>query len=132
MLTEYAGGLFEQLPAQPQSIARLRRAVAEFADSRGASACQCATVSLAVSEALTNAVLHAYLDHDQPGVVAVYAQLRERSLRVAVCDEGSGMRARTDSPGLGLGLALLARLTDQLEIKDTTPGLCVHMTFAIG
>lgn len=86
---------------------------------------------MAVSEAVTNAVLHAYVDCDEPGVVAVYAQTRERSLQVAVCDAGSGMRPRTDSPGLGVGLLLIARVTDELTITDTTPGMCVHMTFAI-
>ena len=130
-MTAFDGGLREQLPARPQSVARMRRAVAEFAGSRGASARQCATIELAVSEAVTNAVVHAYVDCDEPGVVAVYAQMRERSLHVAVCDAGSGMRPRTDSPGLGLGLLLIARITDELTITETTPGMCVDMTFAI-
>jgi anti-sigma regulatory factor (Ser/Thr protein kinase) len=124
--------LHEQLAARPQSIGRLRRAVVEFAGSRGASSGQCATIALAVSEALSNAVLHAYLGHEQPGDVVVVAQMHEAALEVVVCDEGSGMRPRSDSPGAGLGLPLIARLTEQLEIRDTTPGMCVRMTFAIG
>ena len=37
---------------------------------------------------------------------------------MTVTDEGRGMLPRTDSPGLGLGLGLIARLTDELEISS--------------
>jgi anti-sigma regulatory factor (Ser/Thr protein kinase) len=124
--------LHEQLAARPQSIGRLRHAVVAFAGSGGASAGQCATIALAVSEALNNAVLHAYLGLAEPGVMAIDAHVRESLLEVVVCDEGSGMRPRTDSPGVGLGLPLIARLTERLEITDTEPGVAVRMTFAIG
>lgn len=124
--------MHQQLPALAQSIAPLRQAVAEFAGEGGASAGQRATIALAVSEALSNAVIHAYAGDDRPGVMAVDAQMHERSLEVVVCDEGSGMRPRTDSPGAGLGLPLIAHLAEQLEVSDTTPGTRVRMTFAIG
>ena len=126
-----AHALHQQLPARPQSIGRLRHAVAEFADSSGASAGQCANIALAVSEALSNAVIHAYIGDDQPGAVAVNVQMHARRLEVVVCDAGSGMRPRVDSPGAGLGLPLIARLTEQLDISDAMPGTCVRMTFAI-
>jgi anti-sigma regulatory factor (Ser/Thr protein kinase) len=123
--------LHEQLPARPQSIGQLRHAVVEFAGSSGASPRQCATIALAVSEALSNAVIHAYVDHDAPGLMGVDALLHERSLEVVVCDAGGGMRPRIDSPGSGLGLPLIASMTEQFEIRDTMPGVSVHMTFAI-
>ncbi len=110
----------------------MRRAVAEFAAGSGASADQCATISLAVSEALSNVVIHAYVGHDEPGAMAVDAQINERGLEVVVRDEGTGMRPRVDSPGVGLGLPLIARLTEQIDISDALPGTCVRMTFAIG
>jgi anti-sigma regulatory factor (Ser/Thr protein kinase) len=127
-----AAALHEQLPARPQSIGRLRQAVAEFAGDGGASAGQCATIALAVSEALTNVVVHAYIGYDQPGAMAVDAQLDAPWLQVVVCDEGRGLRPRLDSPGSGLGIPLIARLTEQLDITDAIPGTRVHMTFAIG
>ena len=100
--------LHEQLPASSQSVGRLRRAVAEFAGSSGASDDQCAAIALAVSEALSNVVVHAYVGYDQPGAMAVDAQIEARSLEVVICDEGTGMRPRIDSPGAGLGLPLIA------------------------
>jgi serine/threonine-protein kinase RsbW/stage II sporulation protein AB (anti-sigma F factor) len=54
------------------------------------------------------------------GPVALVASVSSGSLRVTVTDEGRGMVPRTDSPGLGLGLGVIARLTDGLEI--TNPG----------
>lgn len=124
--------LHERVPARPESIAPLRRAVVRFAADNGASAPQRDDIALAVSEALANAVLHAYVGHDRPGIVAVDARIRGRWLEVAVCDDGNGMLPRTDSPGMGIGLALIGRIAEQLRLEDMRPGVRVHMTFAIG
>jgi serine/threonine-protein kinase RsbW len=124
--------LHEWVPARPESIAPLRRAVVRLAAGNGASAPQRDDIALAVSEALANAVLHAYVGHDRPGVVAVDARMHERSLEVVVCDDGNGMLPRTDSPGMGIGLALIGRIAEQLRLEDMRPGVRVQMTFAIG
>ncbi|MEA2155108.1 MAG: Histidine kinaselike ATPase domain, partial [Solirubrobacteraceae bacterium] len=50
----------EVVGARAENIAPLRHAVAGFAALNGASDCELEDVALAVSEALTNAVLHAY------------------------------------------------------------------------
>jgi len=125
--------LHERLPARRESIAPLRRAVVEFADANGVSDRRCEDVALAVSEALSNAVLHAYVGHDGPGLVAVNAWMLERSLEVIVCDEGVGMLPRSDSPGLGLGLSLMARIAERLEVEslEPLPGVRVRMRFAV-
>ncbi|MDX6664264.1 MAG: hypothetical protein QOG68_470, partial [Solirubrobacteraceae bacterium] len=47
-----------------------------------------------------------------------------------VRDEGCGPTPRTDSPGLGLGLPLMARLTRELQVLDRDPtGTLVRLTF---
>lgn len=111
----------------------LRRAVIEFAARNGASERRCEDIALAVSEALANAVIHAYVGYDEPGGVGVEAWMNERSLEVVVCDEGIGLKPRVDSPGLGLGLALIGQMTERLVLDsaETQPGVCVRMTFAI-
>ena len=118
--------------AVPDAVAGLRQSVVEYARRVGASEPVLSSIKLAVSEAATNAVLHAYADDEEPGEVAVCA-IRERdTLRVVVTDDGGGMVPRADSPGLGLGLPLIAQLVDSLEV-DTREGggtsLC--MRFAI-
>jgi anti-sigma regulatory factor (Ser/Thr protein kinase) len=103
----------------------------EFADACGASERQREDIAVAVSEALTNVVKHAYLGRAVPGDIAVQAFVRRRALVVEVCDEGVGMRIG-DSRGVGSGLRIMFRLTERLEFTDTTPGARVRMTFAIG
>lgn len=134
MTTGYESRLKECLPARAENIALLRRAVVAYAGSNGASERQREDIALAVSEALSNAVLHAYVGHDSPGDVGVNAWVDGCALRVVVCDDGVGMLPRTDSPGLGLGLSLIARTTEHLEVEspDATPGTRLRMTFAIG
>ena len=134
MSVDYQERLHDRLPALPESIAPLRHSVLGFASDSGASERQREDIALAVSEALSNAVVHAYVGRDSPGLLAVNARLRGRWLEVVVCDEGVGMLPRTDSPGLGLGLALIARVTEELELEslDAIPGVRVRMKFAIG
>lgn len=106
------------MPARPVAVAEARRAVTEVARAVGAGEEDLARVRLAVSEAVTNAVLHAYVDAPSVGEVEVEACRSDRVLDVTVRDFGRGMRPRPDSPGLGLGLPLIAQLTDQLDVRS--------------
>jgi anti-sigma regulatory factor (Ser/Thr protein kinase) len=125
--------LREQRSAIPEHVGVLRDAVVQFADASGASRRMREQIALAVSEALSNCVLHAYADRDQPGLVTVEAAVREGALIVLVSDEGRGMVPRLDSPGLGIGLPLIAQMCDQFDIeaRDDRPGVRLSMTFAI-
>jgi len=131
---DYQTRLHERFPARPESIAPLRRCVVGFAGSRGASDSQREDIALTVSEALSNVVLHAYAGQDSPGSMAVEAWVDGDRLEVTVRDDGIGMRPRDDSPGPGLGLGLIVRLTDHVEVEshNATPGVRMRMTFVIG
>jgi anti-sigma regulatory factor (Ser/Thr protein kinase) len=90
-----------------------------------------ADVKLAVTEACTNAVVHAYPDGEGPLEVAAY--LADGQLMLVVRDEGRGIVPRTDSPGLGLGLPLIATLAEALELgTDDEERTEVRMTFRLG
>ncbi len=87
-------------------------------------------VCLAVSEAVGNVVLHGYVDLDEPGLVEVTATLSDTDLRIVISDHGSGMRPRDHSPGMGIGLPLIATLADECEIREREPsGTEVHLRF---
>lgn len=128
--------LHEHLTARAGNIAPMRRMVVAYAADCGASRSQCDDVGLAVNEALTNAVLHAYADRGVPGEMTVDAAGHTSSFDVLVSDDGVGMVPRSvDSPGMGLGLRLMTRVSDQVEIANgpvASPGLRVRMTFLIG
>src|SRR5690349_4808706 len=97
------------LPADPGSIGDLRRSLAEFARMAGASEAVVIDIQLAVSEAATNCVLHAFIDRE-PGEIHVLAHAERDRLRVIVRDDGRGMLPRSDSPGIGLGLPTIGQL----------------------
>jgi serine/threonine-protein kinase RsbW/stage II sporulation protein AB (anti-sigma F factor) len=130
METEF-GAVRERRVAEASSIAPLRSVIVEFAREHGASHFELEDIALAASEALTNVVLHAYVGRDGPGVVAVEAWMDARGLQVIVCDEGIGMRSRSDSPGLGFGLPVIHRVAREVQVHDSRPGVRLHMTFAI-
>src|SRR4051794_9511480 len=123
----------QSLPASPDSVGRMRRVVADFARRHGACERSLESVNLAVSEALTNVVVHAYRNADVPGPLLVVAAVRDRALIVTVADEGCGMTPRDDSPGLGLGLALMSRLADTFEVtpRVARAGIVLRMGFAL-
>ena len=86
---------------------------------------------LAVSEAVSNVVVHSYRDTG-PGAFTVSVEWTGDELRVTVRDEGCGMAPRMDSPGAGLGLPLIASLTERFSV--TAPpggGTEVCMTFPL-
>lgn len=98
--------------ADARSVPALRSAVAEFAAGAGATGTARDAVALAVSEAVTNVVVHAYVGVPR-GEIMVDAWVgADERLLVEVFDEGIGMRPRTDGPGLGLGLTLIAQMAN--------------------
>ena len=89
-------------------------------------------IALAITEATTNAVLHAYRDTDMPGTVQVSARLDGEHVCFYVRDEGSGLAPRVDSPGLGLGLGLIAQVADSADVRAPEDGGTeVVMRFAV-
>jgi anti-sigma regulatory factor (Ser/Thr protein kinase) len=112
----------EVAPAVPESVGKLRRAVGEFARTVGATDAAVTAVQLAASEAMSNAVVHAFADRDEPGTLTVSADRDGDEIRVVVCDDGSGMRPRPDSPGLGVGLPLMTRTTRALNFSARPEG----------
>jgi anti-sigma regulatory factor (Ser/Thr protein kinase) len=121
-----------RVPAVPASVGELRHALSSELEALPVPAAVVEDIGLAVSEAATNAVLHAYRRDAPPGPLLLSARLMDDRLHVVVRDHGQGMTPRPDSPGLGLGLPLMTRLADAVEIT-THPdgGTEVRMTFTV-
>jgi serine/threonine-protein kinase RsbW len=116
-------------PSTPPGVGAMRREIAAFADRCGMDADGVEAVRLAVSEAATNAVVHAY--RDGMGDLAVRASVHGDELVVVVCDTGVGLAPRPDSPGLGLGMPLIASVTSRFQIVSNDAGTEVHMAFRL-
>ena len=124
--------LHRSVPAIPQAVTALRRAAGQFATGLGAGDSVVDGVRLAVSEAVTNVILHAYPDREEPGPVELTAALDGAELLVTVRDEGTGMSPRIDSPGLGLGLPLVGRIASRVDISASVGGgTLVSMCFSL-
>jgi serine/threonine-protein kinase RsbW len=106
------------LPARAENVAVVRHALGGLGEALELDPQILSDVKLAVTEACTNVVVHAYGEDDGPMEVA--ASVDGAVLRITVRDEGIGILPRPDSPGLGLGLPLIATLTESLELGRAT------------
>jgi serine/threonine-protein kinase RsbW len=117
-------------PAIPGSVPVARRALVAVAEAAGADESQVEAVALAASEALTNVVRHAY--PGQPGPIQVSAWTADDALVVVIADHGRGLQPHSEAPGLGVGLALIAKLSDEFEIvQPASGGTEVQMRFSL-
>jgi serine/threonine-protein kinase RsbW len=109
-----------------------RRAVVDWAQKHVVDRAVLSDIALAITEATTNVVLHAYRDRDVPGPVTVEAEHLGDHVRLHVRDDGTGLAPRVDSPGLGLGLGLIAQVADSADVRaPETGGTEVVMRFNV-
>ena len=89
---------------------------------------------LAVSEAATNVVRHAYPARAEDAGFRLGAEISDGRVQVVVTDDGVGLGGSSSDPGLGMGLPLLGTLTDTLMLvgpPERSRGLEVRMWFAL-
>jgi serine/threonine-protein kinase RsbW len=125
-----AASFSSSFPAGPTAPALARRAISEFLHSHGADPGALADVMLALSEVVTNAVVHGYRGGE--GEVRVAAEHADDQLLLSVADRGHGMAPRPDSPGLGVGLPLVGRIASRVDITaEDGGGTLVRMSFSL-
>ena len=109
-------------PATPKIVGQARRAVTGFAATAGISAIRLDDIRLCVSEAVATAVMHAFRDGQADGTVNISAEFSPAALTVVVTDDGIGLPPRSDSPALGLGLAIIQSLADSMSAVPLARG----------
>jgi serine/threonine-protein kinase RsbW len=102
------------------SVSAARHELIDFAESAGASEHELQSIRLAVSEALTNVVLHAY--RGSSGQIHVNAAVAGGELWILIADDGAGLHAGGGTGGLGIGLALIAELSDSFSVVNRSSG----------
>lgn len=122
-----------RLPARPENVALVRQAVSGIADVLAVDPALVADMKTAITEACNNVVIHAYPESE--GAMEIEADPSEESVRIVVRDHGGGMQPRSvepDAPSLGLGLPLIAALSDRFEITGGgASGIEVRMVFLL-
>jgi serine/threonine-protein kinase RsbW len=122
-------------PAVGPAVSDARAHVTRWLRAGGEDEVLIGDIAIALTEACTNAVVHAYRDGaDGNGDGRHFHVVTGRAdgvVTVTVSDSGVGMRPRPDSPGLGLGVSLMAALSDHV-VMGTQPdgsGTVVAMSF---
>jgi serine/threonine-protein kinase RsbW len=122
------------LPAQAPNIAVVRRALEAIAEELALPRRLIEDMRLAVTEACTNVVRHAYSEGEAKNASAMRVELlpAKDGMRVIVEDRGRGLGPSPETSGPGLGLPLIAALTSQLEVSHGADerGSKVAMSFA--
>ena len=121
-------GFDVRLPAVPASVPTVRKMLRDLLDRLDVSNERADEIVLAVNEACANAVVHAY--PQTAGHVDVVAEDGDEALIVVVRDTGVGMTPNTTSAGLGLGLPMIAKVADSVQIdRPASGGTHVRMRF---
>jgi anti-sigma regulatory factor (Ser/Thr protein kinase) len=118
----------EHLPAVPESVAFARSRVREFSRAAGANDRLVGHIALVVTEATSNAVLHAYRGAPDQGL-SITAILDDGVLVVEVRDFGVGPAPHPEAASLGIGLVVMERLADTLTVERAHPGTRVTLRF---
>ena len=122
-----------RLPALPANVALVRQALAGLAEDLEVDPTRAADMKIALTEACTNVVVHAY--DDEPGPLEVTMAVDHGRLVLSVRDRGSGLRplpAREEGGApLGFGLALIASLSDEVGIVAGRHGTELRIAFSL-
>ena len=116
-----------RVPARAEYIALARLALSGLADIATLSEELLADLKLALTEAVSNSVRHAYAD--EAGFVSIAYELRGDALAVEVVDDGNGFDPERP-PALegeeltegGLGIAIIRTIADEFELHSR-PGV---------
>jgi serine/threonine-protein kinase RsbW len=120
------------LPAAPENVVVARQAITGLCEGLGFPSRATDDVRLAVTEACTNVVVHAYAADTAAAQLEVEANAVDQDLHITVRDQGRGMGVFTGAAGLGLGLPLIAALTRAVEMRAGPDGVGteIAMTFS--
>lgn len=123
------------IPAKAEYITLVRLALSGLSHFRPLSDETLGDLKLAVTEACSNSVRHAYRDGREGSVEIVY-ELHPDRLIVEVCDDGGGFtvaegRAQVDGPLIegGLGIAIIRAIADEVEIGAQPGGKGSRLRF---
>ena len=121
-----------RIAARAENVALARLTLSGVAAAAGAPPDVVADLKLAVSEACTNAIQHAYAgERRDEGRSSFGSSSRSESCSVEVEDEGAGFELVTRGSwedgeragrGLGMGLTIVRSVTDELEIESGGKG----------
>ena len=132
--TQFSGEILNKiqikLPALSVNESMARAAVAAFVSQLDPGVTEIADIKCAVSEAVTNAIVHGYRDTPETGSITITVSiLSGRAVKIEVRDKGCGIpdvgQARqplftTDAAGerSGMGFTVMESFTDAMKVTS--------------
>lgn len=119
-----------------------RVAVAAFASQLDPTIEEIADIKTAVSEAVTNSIIHGY--ENKPGYVRIFAGIKDNNIEIEIIDDGKGIEniqqamqpLYTSKPELersGMGFTIMENFMDHLEVESSPgSGTRIKMTKSVG
>ncbi len=126
-----------EIPSKSQNEAFARVATAAFASQLDPTIEEIADIKTAVSEAVTNSIIHGY--ENSEGIITIKCNIDQSGVEIEIADEGKGIddveRARqplyTSKPELersGMGFTVMETFMDEVEVySEKNKGTVVIM-----
>lgn len=125
-----------EVPAKSCNESFVRAAVAAFAVQLDLSIEEMADIKTAVSEAVTNSIVHGYAD--MKGIVTISCKIDENTIEIEVSDRGVGIEdinramqplytTKPECERSGMGFTVMQTFMDDLKV-ESTPGVGTSVT----
>lgn len=122
--------------AVAENEAFARNVVASFILPLNPSINELSDIKTAVSEAVTNAVVHAY--PEKPGSIIMKVTTEKNKIQISIADNGVGIQdieraltpfytSKPEEERSGMGFTVMESFMDRLEVKNNKEGLIVNM-----
>ena len=127
MITKYDNEMKLEFLSKSSNEAFARIAVAAFASQLDPTIEEIADIKTAVSEAVTNSIIHGYENRD--GIVKLHCMIKDNSIIIEVSDTGIGIEdinvakepLYTSKPNLersGMGFTIMQSFMDELSVES--------------
>ncbi|MGB9779417.1 MAG: anti-sigma F factor [Caldanaerobacter sp.] len=139
---EYSNMMELKFLSKSQNESFARTVVAAFAAQLDPTIEEIADIKTAVSEAVTNCIIHAY--ENKIGIITIKAYILNNKITIEVIDEGKGIEdvkkameplftTRLEEERAGMGFTVMQTFMDELEVESAPgKGTLVRMTKYIG
>lgn len=127
MITKYDNEMKLEFLSKSCNEAFARIAVAAFASQLDPTIEEIADIKTAVSEAVTNSIIHGY--ENKEGIVKIHCMIKDNSVIIQVSDRGIGIEdvniakepLYTSKPNLersGMGFTIMQSFMDELSVES--------------
>ncbi|MDU7273559.1 MAG: anti-sigma B factor RsbW [Staphylococcus aureus] len=131
-----------RVPASAEYVSLIRLILSGVFSRAGATYDDIEDTKIAVSEAVTNAVKHAYKENNNVGIINIYFEILEDKIKIVISDKGDSFDYETTKSKIGpydkdenidflreggLGLFLIESLMDEVTVYKES-GVTISMT----